>query len=260
MKLSKILITAVLLIVSFSCKKDNPEPTPEELENYANVNAANSLLTVETFLNEMEYIVRNAPSNQPSISFMNCASVTKQDVTGGQEVTVTFNAGSQCIDNQIRSGKLIITYQTGTGNATVTTNEYKIGNLTVKGTYNFQPVTENQQTLFSLVVQDGEFSVSENNYIRFSVERKSNFMAGQTTGSTDDDVFEITDSFYNLELKDASATVLIDGESIEAYTVKYSCSQMFRPRSGKLSFSRSTGTEKVLLFGNGSCNSQPSLQ
>ena len=260
MKLSKILITAAVLMVSFSCKKDNPEPTAEELERYADVNAANSLLTVETFLNEMEYIVRNAPSNQPSMSFMNCATVTKQDVTGGQEVTVTFASGSQCIDNQIRSGKLIITYPTGTGSASVTTNDFKIGNLTVKGSYSFQPVVENQQSLLQLVVQNGEFSVSENNYIRFNIERKSSFKAGQTTDSQNDDVFEITESSYDLELKDPSATVFIDGESTEAYTIKYSCSQLFRPRSGKLSFSRATGSEKVLVFGNGDCNSQPSLQ
>ena len=247
--------------VQFSCsKKDAPEPTAEELAHQADVTAANSIITVEMILNELEYIMKQAPNNPTETSFLNCATITRQQLANSFQIEASFSPTAVCSDNISRSGKLIINYPTGTGNATVKSEGYKVNTLALSGNFSFQQVTENQKPLLRLLVPDGELSVASGDYIRFNVDRKSFFKEGHTTNQLTDDVYEISSATYDLQLKNQSQITHIDAESDLPYLVTYSCNDKFRPRSGKFSFMRTNGTERLVSFGNGACSDQAVFQ
>ncbi|WP_207426728.1 hypothetical protein [Pedobacter sp. SYSU D00535] len=260
MNLTKALLAVVVLMFSLSCKKENFTLSEEEKEHAADLSAANSLLTVEVLLNELEYMVRHVPQSQPGTSFLSCASISRQTVGGGEQYEVTFSPNSTCSDNSTRSGKVVLSYDSASGSVVLSPNNYKIGELSVKGTYTFTPSTYQQKAVMKLMVLNGEFSVPGGDYIRFTAERDNHFKTGSNTTALEDDVFEVLNSSYGLETFSGGVTAEIEGNNDGALLVKYECSQRFRPRGGKISFERDSRNSKALVFGTGNCADQPSMQ
>lgn len=224
----------------------------EEANNRADMYAANSVLSIEAILNELEFIVRHASDQQTELSFLSCASINRQNTPDGQKIEIAFHATNTCSDKTNRSGKLLISYK-ATGDIFVSTDEYKIGEMQVSGNYVFQPGTFQQKAIWKLVVTDGLFTISTGDYYRFNVERITYFKQGDSTPDSSDDVFETLDAYYDLQLKSQQVVTLVQAESEIPYIQKHSCPDKFRPRSGKIRFERVTGSERFILLGNGNC-------
>lgn len=252
----KALFAAVVILSSVSCKKDSYQESEEEKVYRLDINAATSILAVEVVLNEIEFFVRQAPAGEPS-GILSCATVNKQTVEGGERIEIGFTAESPCSDNTTRSGRLILNYQSATGNVLVMSDNYSTAGLKVLGNYNFENITEQGQSLLKLTVANAQLNAITGDYVKFSGERKNSFKEGKASASLNDDVFETQSERFDLEVKGSSQVTLIESEITQPLILKYSCEEKFRPRAGKLKFSRESGLERVISFGSGGCNDQP---
>ncbi|MDB5014921.1 MAG: hypothetical protein JWQ25_3123, partial [Daejeonella sp.] len=123
MKIVSTSLLALFLLINLSCKKiASYQPTAEEIAAEDDRGLGSTLLSVEGLTNEMEFIARQLPNIPESTSFLNCASITSTTIAEGKKYELTFNSGNTCTDGTVRSGKLIITYQTPTGNILITTD------------------------------------------------------------------------------------------------------------------------------------------
>lgn len=257
MKFVSTSLLAFFLLINFSCKRESnyPEPTAEEINANKDASSAFNLLSIVGFANEMEFIARQLPLSPSATSFLGCASITSQTTADGKKFEVIFSSSNACTDNSIRSGKLIITYQTASGNILITPDNYKLAEYKVAGTYLFQPIVEQQKDLLKLTVTNGQLTNNNGNYVKFNLEHKTNFKEGKATTETfADDVLETVSASYRIEIKnDVDGTNQFEASSASPYTLKYSCNEKFRPRSGKIKFQRVVGTDRYILLGNGNC-------
>lgn len=257
MKIVSALLLALFLFINVSCKKIPPyAPTAEEIAAQEDISLASTFLSIEGLSNEMEFIARQVPLIPAGTSFLNCASIASSDVADGKKYEITFNSGNTCSDNTVRSGKLIVTYQTATGNIQITPDNYIMSNYKITGGYLFQPIVEQQKELLKLTITNGQLTTGTGEFVRFNVEHKSNFKEGSATTNTfADDVFETVSASYHLEIKNqAPVNSQFDAISTSPYTLKYSCLEKFRPRSGKIKFQRVVGTDRYIFLGSGNCN------
>lgn len=257
MKILSTSLIAFFLLINLSCKKiHNDEPTTEELAAEEDRGLGSTILSVEGLTNEMEFIARELPNIPERSSFLNCASIASTTINGGKKYELAFNSGNTCTDNTIRSGKLIITYQTQTGDVLITTDNYVLSNFKIAGTYLFQPIVEQGKDLLKLTVANGQLTTTTGEFVKFNVMHKSEFKEGKATTNTfNDDVLETVSASYHLEIKNSNpVNSQYDAVSTSPYTLKYSCAEKFRPRAGKIKFQRVVGTDWYILLGSGGCS------
>ncbi|WP_207536509.1 hypothetical protein [Desertivirga arenae] len=258
MRSRRILIASILALGFYGCKKDFPEQTPEQKALQEDTFAATNILTVEGVLNEIEFIAKQVPAINQNGSFLSCATITKQDVEGGQKIDVNFNINTTCSDNTSRSGKLSLMYYSN-GTISVTPSNYVVSNTAISGTYNFGTESINQVNYLLLNVLDGKFTSTNGAFINFSVEKRSTIKLGAATPDFSDDVIEIDQASYQLEVANVPANTKIAAETKTPYTLKYSCSDKFRPRSGAILFQRLGQNKRMIEFGSGNCSDVPKL-
>ncbi|WP_256012807.1 hypothetical protein [Desertivirga xinjiangensis] len=255
MRLLKLISLTGIISLGLACNKKNDlTETPQEAAQRADLYVGTAFLSVETAINELEFIARHVPQIQTDGNFLSCAIINRQQVPEGEKVEITFS-NNACDDQTIRSGKLILTYEEATGNIFISPVNYRIRETKISGNYVFQPGTFEQKPILKLVVPDGAFTADNGDYYRFSIERISYFKEGKDTPTIiNDDIFETLEASYDFELKSQGAVTLMQAESHTPYIIKYSCPDKFRPRSGKVKFERVTSTYRYILFGNGNCN------
>jgi len=258
MKILNITLISLLLFLGLSCKKTaNNDLTAAEIASDQDASLAFTLLSVEGLSNEMEFIARQLTLNPTANNFLSCGNITSQNITDGKRFEIDFNLTSACSDNSFRAGKLIVTYQTATGNILITPENYVIAEYKVTGSYLFQPVVEQQKELLKLTITNGQLTNADDDYVKFNVEHKTNFKEGQGTPQTSaDDVLETVSATYRLEIKNQAGSVnsIYEASSASPYILKYSCTEKFRPRSGKMKFQRTAGIDRYILFGTGNCS------
>lgn len=254
MRLLKTLLLTGIFFLGLACNKKNDlTETPQEAAQRADLYVATAFLSVETVMNELEFIARQVPQMDIDGNFLSCATINRLPVPQGEKVEITFNSNT-CDDQTTRSGKLILTYEQATQNVFINPVDYRIRGTRISGNYMFEPGTSENKPVLKLVVPDGAFTADNGDYYHFSIERTSHFKEGSSTVAINDDVFETLQASYNFELKSAGAVTLMQAGSYTPYIIKYSCPDKFRPRSGKVKFERVTGTDRYILFGNGNCN------
>lgn len=232
------------------------EPVGQIAER-STLSAASSLLTTEMLLNEFEYLVRTLPTLPTGQNYLSCAAITKQQTATGPTFEIRFL--NTCSDQTARSGKLTVSYETATGKTILTPSNYIVDNMSIVGSYTFEAITEQQKELLKCTIVDGKLTYSTGEYIKFSIDRKNSFKEGNTTANQADDVFETISATYSIEIKDQSVLTQITASNFSPYIVKYQCNNKFRPRSGKIKFKPTTGTDNYLLFGIGNCSDQASI-
>jgi len=257
MKIFSTTLLSLLLLISLSCKKtENYQATPEEIAADLDASLASTILSVEGLSNEMEFLARQLTLNPTANNFISCGNITSQNITDGKRFEINFNLTSTCDDNSFRSGKLIVTYQTATGNILITPENYVIAQYKVTGNYLFQPIVEQAKDLLKLTVTNGKLTNADDDYVKFNVEHKTNFKEGKGTNDNfTDDVLETVSASYRLEVKNKAAAVqTYEASSASPYILKYSCTEKFRPRSGKIKFQHTIGIDRYILFGTGNCS------
>ncbi|WP_207423954.1 hypothetical protein [Desertivirga brevis] len=258
MRSRRILIASLFAFVFLGCKKNFPEQTPEQKALQEDTFAATNILTVEGVLNEIEFIAKQVPAINHNGSFLSCATITKQEVAGGQQIDVTFNINTTCSDNTSRSGKISLMYYPN-GSISITPSNYVVGNTAISGNYNFGKESINQVDYLLLNVQNGKFTSTNGAYINFSVEKRSTIKAGANTADHLDDIIEIDQAAYDLDVFDVPANTKISAETKTPHSLKYSCTDKFRPRSGTILFQRLGANKRLLEFGSGNCSDVPKL-
>lgn len=258
MRSRRILIASLLAFVFFGCKKNFPEQTPEQKALQEDTFAATNILTVEGVLNEIEFIAKQVPAINQNGSFLSCATITKQEVAGGQKIEVVFNSNATCSDNTSRTGKLSLMYYSN-GTISVTPSNYIVGTTAITGTYNFGTESLDQKDYLLLNVLDGKFTNTNGAFISFSAEKRSTIKTGAGTADFLDDVIEIDQASYELEVSNVPANTKITAETKNPHSLKYSCTDRFRPRSGTILFQRLGQSKRMIEFGTGNCNDVPKL-
>jgi len=258
MKLKRIALGAIIGISFWGCKKNSSEESAEQRALQDDTYAATAIISVEGMANELEFIARQAPLADQSASFLSCANIEKQNVSEGQKIEITFNSNIACSDKTYRSGKLSLMYYTN-GAITVTPQNYAIESTLINGVFTFQNMTGSQNNYMALDVPDGKFTLSTGAYIKFSISRESAVKAGSSTADLSDDVIEIKNAQYDLNVFNLFTNTLIQGSTNVPYNLKYSCSDKFRPRTGKILYHRMGADSRYIDFGNGTCEAVPVL-
>ena len=259
MKLKGIALAGLVCISVWACKKNFPEQTEEQKALQEDTYAASALLSVEGMLNELEFIIKQAPAESQTGTILSCAAITKQTTAQGYKIDLVFSSGTLCTDQNYRSGKLSITYNTTTGDILLQPTEYVLAGTLITGTYSFKKATVNNVDKMELMIPNGKFSLTDGSFIKFHVERETKVKAANSSTDISDDDIEVEDSDYELEIGYPSSTVVLNAGLKTAYTLKYSCQERFRPRAGSLTMQRSNGKKRLIDFGTGNCTDVPRL-
>jgi hypothetical protein len=252
MKINRFLI-ALLALLATSCKDEFREQEMSAADQ-ADMFAATSIMNVETLLNDLEFMVRNAPQWQSNSNYNNCAMLASFATAEGQRIDIDFGNGSTCFDNTQRSGKISLYYHAQSGNTVAIMSNYIIGGVKMQGTYSFQAETIQGKNYLRLLVPDGQLNAQNGDYIHFNMDRRTTLKEGEGTAATNDDVLETTVTNCDFELKGGTLLTAVQSHSTVPLAVRYSCTDRFRPRGGRTAFQRVTGTPKILDFGKGGCS------
>jgi len=256
MTAQRIILVGLISFAMWGCKKSFPDQTPEQLALQEDTYAATAILSVEGLLNEMEFIVRQAPLQEKTESFLSCANISKQDIPEGYVIEITFESKSLCSDSRYRSGKLRLTYNTITGNVLLQPINYIIKETLITGSYSFLNITENQKNKTQIVVSNGKLSLYDGSFIKFNANRKTSLQSAGLTHGINDDIIQIEKASCDLELDNNTR---IEAENRSPLILKYDCDDKFRPRAGTIWLERASGAPRIIDFGTGNCSDRPTL-
>ena len=269
----KALFAGVLLLTA--CKI-NKSDYPETEITFEDQYVASAALQVDRFINEFEFIARNiklAYPNQPGI-LDGTTITTGQTEEGKTKYDIVFS-NLQGSDNRIRRGKITVVFEDGLEDGVVVpakhihvrsddeNNLYTFDGLKFKGSLVFSNITaaKNSSTVSIEHLNAQSFLIKSNTeQIRFSSSRKSKWIAGSATSNTNDDVFEISDQDYSLDIV-GSTTEFAEITTVSPSTLGYTCPQfLFIPKKGKLKIEHLGGNTRFLFLGSGNCSDGAIIQ
>lgn len=236
-----------MLLVCLACSdfKDN-DPSPDSLDAYGK-----TLARIEQFTNELESVSRAVRAGAPE-RFAPCASVTTHTEDAFTVYTFDFN-NTACADGKVRDGDLTVAINPETLEVIIQSIGVFINDVKVEGVYAFQQVVEDGIT-YTKLASNAARMTQGSDWFSFTTKKYYRWLEGETTGTVNDDVIEISSGEYFFSIKDSGLCQL---EIATPLQVNYSCPQRgLLPVSGKVVVETLQETTYV-NFGNGECNDLP---
>lgn len=255
MKTKLLILSSVIALSFFSCKKDSKDNSEiettfqlsenEAVGDYLTDDANNVFFEVST--NEGLMGGRTTQSTQ-TLSI--CAGVTVTQ--GGFPKTITIDFGTGCTSNGItRSGKINIVLSDSvrkSGSTAVTTfDNYIVQGYKVEGTLTWTNTSTQSSIGWQRKIENGKITAPNAYYWLHVGTKNVNQTAGMTTPfNLLDDVFSVTGTHTvtNPEGKSRSATILT------ALEVKTTCGNVTQ---GTVKF-EGPNHFAILNYGNGTCD------
>ena len=271
-KRNLVLLTSILLF-SASCKKGESGEITKPGQEITSKDSlvSSSVIEVEQFINECEFIARSiktAYPNQPGI-LSNTEITVGQTEEGKKKYDIIFKTVPGSATG--RAGKLTVVFENAFENGIeiqgkhvhVRSDEddslYQIKGVKFKGSLVFSNISTDrtQETVVNHLNAQSFLLKPAGEKIKFSSRRKSMQKAGISTPEINDDVFEMTDQNYSLDII-RNTTEFAEVESLTPLTLTLTCQQAdFSPKKGKIKVEHIGGNTKFLSFGNGNCNDIP---
>ncbi|WP_207534753.1 hypothetical protein [Desertivirga arenae] len=267
----------IALILCFVACKNNETNEPKGVDTapVAEAQSANEVIETERLINELEFVARSIKITYPNLpGILMGANVTEGFTTEGKKkYDIVFNnlTGS---DNKKRNGLLTVVYEDAIENGTnvigkhvhVRSDEdaslYSVDGIKFKGSLVFSNISaakvSTAVTIDHLNAQS--FIIKpDGGQIRFSSTRKSKWIAGNTTGDVNDDVFEMSNQNYSLAIE-KQGTNFMEVKPAQTVILNSSCQQsLFSPKKGQYKIEKLGGKTFYLSFGNGNCTDTVSL-
>ena len=272
MKIQHTLILIGLCALFQACKDGNPVEN-EELITAKQQEISNDVLELERFINELEFIARSIKiyhPNQPGI--LMGATISKgQTEEGKKKYDILFNniTGS---DDKKRSGKLSVVFEDAVENGNTVlgkhlhvrsdddTQLFSVAGIRFKGSLIFSNISNSDMAITDHLNAQSFLINPAGDQIRFSSARKSKWKAGNATPDIADDVFELSDQHYSLNIANTT-NEFVNVEPGAAATLQHACSESpFLPKAGKLAIEHLGGKSWTINLGNGDCSTLPALE
>ncbi|WP_207425176.1 hypothetical protein [Pedobacter sp. SYSU D00535] len=275
MRITRTLIVSTFILLTVACK-DDPASEPETQVTAADQRAAESVMEVDRFINELEFIARSIRTNYPNqTGILSGTTITAGRTDEGKEkYDITFN-NLLGADNKRRTGMLSVVLEDAVENGTVVagkhvhvrsddeTKLYSVEGVKFKGSLIYSNIAAAKATPSILIdhLNAQSFLLKPSGEeVKFSSTRKSKWLAGNATTDIQDDKLEMSQQDYSLAIKVAS-TEFIAGTNINPVILDYGCAQsLFSPKKGVLKVEHLTGNTRKLVFGNGNCSDTAVVQ
>lgn len=249
-----------------SCSDSNPVED-ETIATVKQQEISAKILELERFINELEFVARSIKiyhPNQPGI--LMGASITKgQTEEGKKKYDIVFSniTGG---DNKQRNGKLTVVFEDAVENGNTVlgkhlhvrsdddTQLYSVSGVKFKGSLIFSNISNADMAVTDHLNAQSFLIKPSGEQIRFSSNRKSKWKTGNTTTDIGDDIFELSDQHYSLNIFNSN-NEFVTVEPGTTATLKYSCTEsLFLPKAGKLVIEHLGHKSWNISFGNGSCS------
>jgi len=265
----------ILPVLLGSCKK-NDEIDQKNALTLQDYHIATATLEVEYFINELEFVARTIKTAYPNQPGILQGSTITQGVTneGKTKYDILFN-NLTGTDNKKRNGKLTVVFEDALENGSTVTgkhlhvrsddenNLYSVEGIKFKGSLIFSNIaTAKGSTTVPISHLNAQSFILKPNSdeIRFSSLRKSYWISGSNTADINDDIFDINEQDYSIDLIQSGTTSFADVSTSTKLTLSYACSASpFFARKGNMLIEHFTGKSMYLLMGNGNCSDMPNI-
>lgn len=264
MRYTKIKLAAVaflsLAILFTACNRNHRNTNDDSDNTFAGDNAMS-----ESYYNDAVNIADDASETPNGGSLSNyktrsaCATVTHDTLSNPKTITVDFGTTNcLCGDGRYRRGKILISY-TGaykdSGHVhTITFDQYYVNNNHVMGSKTVTNMghNANNQMYFTVVVNGLIIKANTLDSIIWNQNRVRTFIAGETTPTKTDDVYQITGSGTGQRANGTTYTMTITQPLIKALDCQWI-------QQGEIQIQPTGGFLRTLNYGGGSCDDQATL-
>ncbi len=257
------MITAAVLMVSFSCKRD-PASLEQSSVNLADDEAVSEAVFEDIFNSVdnatilLDDAMKNGDSKSLYLSGDSCPSVTvTHPATGIWPKTVTIDYGTGCTGfyDNTRSGKIIIEVtgprKIAGSKRTVTFDNYYFNGIKVEGTKVYENLgpNENQNFVIAVTLTGGKLTLPDGKTIERDAQHQREWIAGFNTRNLWDDECLITGSASGKNADGVAYTRTIT----TALHWKRVCQFIV---SGVVEIAREGSEPFTLDYGNGECDNK----
>jgi hypothetical protein len=260
-----ILISASLLI--YSCQKSTGKATALDEGGFSEDNAK-----AEQIYNDVQNIADEAAAtnavgslkggvNENTI-LSGCATVSHDTVSVPHTLTIDFGATNcLCADGRYRYGKIIISYlghyaDSGSSHS-ITFNNYHVNNNWVQGTKSVTNMGHDTSGhLYFNVVVNGSLTLANGGVRSWTCNRTRTWIAGDTTMTRLDDVYQIFGTSTLSKPNGDSFTANITTPLLIAHNCQWIKSGVIQIVPA---ITNTNQNIRIINYGNGTCDNQATL-
>lgn len=253
-----IVFLGLTIIALFGCKKEetDEEAQQDAVENFVAGQLVDEAadLADQVTMDEVENLnERSAPFSRLGP----CVTITHDTTVSPRTILVDYGInGCLCRDGKIRKGAVLITYSgrprvVGTV-ITLTPQNYFVNNFQLSGLKTFTNVSANGTPAVNIKVVNGQITNPQGQVSQINTDITRKFIAGYSTITRSDDVFETSGSRSRVNFAGRSVTIT----SIVPIVREMSCRWI---GSGEIEIAISGRRNRVVNFGNGTCDDQATV-